>query len=175
MGKWVTDICSSQRQLTPYTVGLGIDDKPFLGLIDTWLKAGILERDGMVIHPHTETPQGGVISPILANIYLHYALDLWFEQRIKPRCEGQSYLIRFADDIVCTFQYRSEAEAFYRELPGRLNKFSLAVAPEKTCIHLFRRSQRRSLTWPTLKRLLERFAFPGPTQQTRQVENRGLA
>ncbi|MCG5511514.1 reverse transcriptase domain-containing protein, partial [Ectothiorhodospira lacustris] len=75
-----------------------IDDKPFVGLIASWLKAGILERDGSVLHPHTGTPQGGVISPILANIYLHYVLDVWFEKRIKPSCAGQAYIIRFADD-----------------------------------------------------------------------------
>jgi group II intron reverse transcriptase/maturase len=116
-----------------------IDDKPFLGLIDTWLKAGILERDGTVVHPHTGTPQGGVISPILANIYLHYALDLWFEKVVKPRCSGQAHIIRYADDFVCCFQYRNDAQAFYRVLPKRLIKFSLTVAPEKTCIHRFSR------------------------------------
>lgn len=253
-----------------------VDDKPFLGLIDTWLKAGILERDGTVIHPHTGAPQGGVISPVLANIYLHYVLDLWFERVVKPRCEGQAQLIRYADDFVCTFQYRGEAEAFYRVLPKRLNKFALSVAPEKTHLHRFsrfhpgrnrrfaflgfefyweadtkgtprvwrrtakkklrnsirackewlkanrpkplaallttlarkvrghynyfrvvgnsrglwtfykevvkllykwlnRRSQRRSLTWSRLNRVLERFAFPRPVQPVRQAVNWGLA
>jgi group II intron reverse transcriptase/maturase len=116
-----------------------VDDKPFLGLIDSWLKAGILEQDGTVCHPHTGTPQGGVISPILANIYLHYALDHWFAKVVKPRCRGQAYLIRYADDFVCAFQYREEAEQFYRVLPERLAKFGLEVAPEKTCIHRFSR------------------------------------
>ncbi len=116
-----------------------IDDKPFLGLIDTWLKAGILETDGTIFHPHTGTPQGGVISPILANIYLHYMLDLWFTKVVKPHCQGQAHIILYADDFVCTFQYRHEAQAFYRVLPNRLKKFALAVAPEKTCIHRFSR------------------------------------
>lgn len=116
-----------------------VDDKPFLGLIDSWLKVGILEQDGTVCHPHAGTPQGGVISPILANIYLHYALDHWFERVVKPRCRGQAYLIRYADDFVCAFQYRMEAERFYRVLPERLAKFGLEVAPEKTCIHRFSR------------------------------------
>jgi group II intron reverse transcriptase/maturase len=116
-----------------------IDDKPFLGLIDTWLKAGILERDGTVLHPYTGTPQGGVVSPVLANIYLHYVLDLWFEKVVKPRCRGQAHIIRFADDFVCAFQLRSDAEKFYAVLPKRLSKFSLQVAPEKTCIHRFSR------------------------------------
>lgn len=127
-----------------------VDDKPFLGLIDGWLKAGILERDGTVVHPQTGTPQGGVISPILANIYLHYALDHWFEKVVKPHCQGQAYIIRFADDFVCAFQYQGEAEWFYRTLPKRLAKFSLKVAPEKTCIHRFSRfhpSRKRRFTF----------------------------
>jgi len=74
-----------------------VDDKPFLGLIETWLKAGILERDATIFHPHSGTPQGGVISPILANLYLHYVLDLWFEKRVKANSEGQAHIIRFAD------------------------------------------------------------------------------
>ncbi len=127
-----------------------VDDNPFLGLIDRWLKAGILERDGTVIHPQTGTPQGGVVSPILANIYLHYAVDHWFEHVVKPHCHGQAYLIRFADDFVCAFQYKDDAERFYRTLPTRLAKFNLAVAPEKTCIHRFSRfhpSRKRRFTF----------------------------
>ena len=65
-----------------------IDDRPFLHLIRKWLKAGILETDGQVVHPVTGTPQGGVVSPVLANMYLHYALDLWFERRFNPTCQG---------------------------------------------------------------------------------------
>lgn len=129
-----------------------VDDKPLLGLIDSWLKAGILETDGTVIHPQTGTPQGGVISPTLANIHLHYVLDLWFERVIKPSCQGQAHIIRFADDFVCAFQYKDEAEQFYRMLPERLAKFHLAVAPEKTCIHRFCRFK------PSRKR---RFIFLG--------------
>jgi group II intron reverse transcriptase/maturase len=86
-----------------------IDDKPFLGLIQKWLKAGILEKD-MVIHPITGTPQGGTVSPILANIYLHYALDTWFEEVVKRHCHGVSYICRYADDFVCAFQYEDDAE-----------------------------------------------------------------
>ena len=218
---------------------------------------------------------GGVVSPVLANIYLHFVLDLWFDRVVKPRCEGQAHIIRFADDFVCTFQYRKDARRFYRELPERLEKFGLLLAPEKTCIHRFsrfhpvkhrrftflsfefyweadskgtprvwrrtarprlrtavkackdwlkkhrhmplaklmntmkrkvrghynyfsavgnggvwefysqvvallykwlnRRSQRRSLTWEQLRRLLERVAFPRPNTGSRQIGNRGLA
>lgn len=120
-------------------LALRVKDKPFLGLIEKWLKGGILERDGQVVHPHSGTPQGGVISPVLANIYLHYALDLWFERVVKRHCRGKALLIRYADDFVCAFQYRSDAERFYRVLPQRLAKFSLKVASQKTQLHRFSR------------------------------------
>jgi len=99
-----------------------IDDRAFLGLIRKWLKAGILETDGKVIHPDTGSPQGGVISPVLANVYLHYALDLWFERRIKPGCRGRVLISRYADDFVCAFRFREDAERFYKGLPERLAK-----------------------------------------------------
>ena len=114
-----------------------IDDKPFLRLIRKWLKAGILETDGQVVHPVTGTPQGGIVSPVLANIYLHYALDLWFEREIKPRCRGSALLIRFADDFVCAFQNQKDAERFMEQLGTRLGKFGLEVAPDKTRILRF--------------------------------------
>ena len=109
-----------------------IDDRAFLGLIRKWLKAGILETDGKVIHPETGTPQGGLVSPVLANVYLHYALDLWFEREVKKSCRGKARLIRYADDWVCAFQHEDDAERFYRMLPKRLQKFGLEIAPEKT-------------------------------------------
>lgn len=109
-----------------------IEDRDMIRLIRKWLKAGILETDGKILHPITGTPQGGVASAILANIYLHYALDLWFEKAVKPNCEGTAYLCRFADDFVCAFQYKSDAEKFHKALGDRLAKFSLELAPEKT-------------------------------------------
>lgn len=131
---------------------LRIDDKAFLQLIWQWLKAGILDSDGRVLHPAAGTPQGGVVSPILANVYLHHVLDLWFERVVRPRCQGQALLIRYADDYVCAFQYRCEAEGFYRTLPKRLAKFGLRLASEKTRILRFSRFH------PGLRR---RFAFLG--------------
>ena len=109
-----------------------IDDRAFLGLIRKWLKAGILETDGEVIHPETGTPQGGIVSPILANVYLHYALDLWFERVVKKSCRGKAVLVRYADDWVCAFQHEDDAERFYQALPDRLKKFGLEIAEEKT-------------------------------------------
>ena len=75
---------------------LRIDDRAFLRLIHQWLKAGILDPDGQVVHPETGAPQGGPGSPVLANVYLHYALDLWFEQVVKPHCRGEALLCSVA-------------------------------------------------------------------------------
>jgi group II intron reverse transcriptase/maturase len=109
-----------------------IADGALLNLIRKWLRAGILEEDGQVVHPQTGTPQGGIISPVLANIYLHYALDLWFERRVRPQQQGQCRLIRYADDFVVAFEYRDEAEAFDPALKTRLAQFGLELAADKT-------------------------------------------
>ncbi len=111
---------------------LRIDDKPFLKLIRKWLKAGVLEPDGAVNHPEKGSPQGGSVSPILANIYLHHALDVWFEETVKVHCQGAAYLCRYADDFVCAFEREADAERLYRVLGTRLAKFGLEVAAEKT-------------------------------------------
>ena len=120
-----------------------IDDKPLLKLIRRWLKAGILEIDEQVLHPVTGTPQGGIVSPILANIYLHYGLDMWFEEQVKTHCKGQAYLCRYADDFVCAFELESDAQRYYKVLPNRLAKFGLEVAPEKTSIIQFDRKSKK--------------------------------
>jgi RNA-directed DNA polymerase len=109
-----------------------IADGALRNLIGKWLRAGILEEDGRVIHPQTGTPQGGIISPVLANIYLHYVLDLWFQNVVQPKQRGHSRLIRYADDFVVCFEYRHEAEAFDQALKARLAKFGLEVAADKT-------------------------------------------
>jgi len=116
-----------------------IDDRALIWLIKKWLKAGVLDTDGQVIHPVTGTPQGGNISPILSNVYLHYVLDLWFHKVIKKQCRGEACLIRFADDFVSAFQYREDAERFYRMLGERLGKFKLEMSEEKTRIIPFPR------------------------------------
>ena len=109
-----------------------ISDGALLNLIRKWLRAGILEEDGKVIHPQTGTPQGGVISPVLANLYLHYTLDLWFQRVVQPHQRGRCWIIRYADDFVVCFEYRHEAEAFEKALKERLGKFGLEVAADKT-------------------------------------------
>lgn len=75
-----------------------VEDRALIGLIKKWLKAGVLEEDGRIEHPATGSPQGGVVSPVLANIYLHYVLDLWFEKRVKRASQGEAVLYRYADD-----------------------------------------------------------------------------
>lgn len=109
-----------------------VNDKRFIRLIRKWLKAGILEEDGYIHEPEEGVPQGGSISPILANIYLHHVIDEWFAKVVKPQSDGEAIICRYADDFVCCFQYARDAERFYRELPKRLEKFNLQVAPEKT-------------------------------------------
>ena len=116
-----------------------INDRTFLNLIRKWLKAGILEEDGKVIYPVTGTPQDGVISAVLANIYLHHALDLWFEKVVKPLCKGDVMLMRFADDFVCCFQYREDERRVSRVLGKRLGKFALELSAEKTQVIKFTR------------------------------------
>jgi len=116
-----------------------IDDKRLLMLIQQWLKARVQEPDGKINKSSQGTPQGGVISPVLANIYLHYVIDIWFERVVKPRLKGRAMLIRYADDFVVAFQYKHEAEKFYRVLPKRLNKFGLDISPEKTELKRFSR------------------------------------
>lgn len=116
-----------------------IDDEPFLRLIRKWLKAGVLEPDGAVQYPEQGSPQGGIVSPILANIYLHYALDVWFEDTVKAHCKGKASLCRYADDFVCAFECESDAARFYRALGTRLESFGLEVAQEKTQLLRFSR------------------------------------
>jgi len=119
-----------------------IDDRPFIQLITKWLKAGVLSTDGKVLHPVTGTPQGGIVSPILANIYLHYVLDLWFEKKVKPNCRGEVYLCRYADDFICAFRFKDDAEEFYKALVKRLEKFGLSLSPDKTRIIRFSRFEK---------------------------------
>lgn len=110
-----------------------IADKRVLQYVKRFLKAGIME-DGKFEASDQGTPQGGVISPILANVYLHYSLDLWFTRVFQKSCWGQSRLIRYADDFVVCFQFKDEAIRFRGELDERLAKFGLEIAQEKTKI-----------------------------------------
>lgn len=119
-----------------------IDDQAILRLIQKWLKAGVLDTDGKVLRPEGGTPQGGIISPILANVYLHYGLDLWFEKVFQRSCKGGAFLIRYADDFVCGFGREEDAQRFYSELGERLRKFGLELAVAKTRVMPFSRYRR---------------------------------
>jgi len=107
-------------------------------VIDKWLQAGVME-EGCVRHPETGSPQGGVISPILSNVYLHEALDVWFERQVKPRLTGRADLIRYADDYVLVFGQETDAKRVMETLPKRLGKYGLTLHPEKTRLLRFDR------------------------------------
>jgi group II intron reverse transcriptase/maturase len=113
-----------------------IGDSNLLRLIRRFLKAGILE-DGVFYATDEGTPQGGLVSPVLANIYLHYVLDLWFEKRFAKGCRGKAYLVRYADDFVACFEHEADARGFEQALKIRLAQFALEVEPTKTALIRF--------------------------------------
>jgi len=111
-------------------------------VLDKWLKAGVLEA-GAVTHPEEGTPQGGVISPLLANVYLHEVLDKWLEVDVKPRLEGRAQLVRYADDFVIAFALESDARRVMDVLPKRFGKYGLTLHPEKTRLVKFTKPRRK--------------------------------
>jgi len=117
-----------------------IKDPSFLFLIRRFLKAGYIE-EGRLVKTEQGTPQGGNLSPMLANIFLHYVLDLWFEKRIKPQMAGQVYLVRYADDFLIMVQRQSDACKMEQVLRDRFEKFSLILHPKKTRIISFSRKE----------------------------------
>lgn len=119
-------------------LGHRIKDPNMIRYVARFLKAGVMEK-GKWEPSEKGTPQGGVISPLLANVYLHYVLDLWFAAVIKKKCHGEAQIVRYCDDFVCCFQYKEEAEWFYGALKERLAKFGLEIAEEKSKIIQFGR------------------------------------
>jgi RNA-directed DNA polymerase len=118
-----------------------VRDGVLLRLIGKWLNAGVLE-DGCITDPDQGSPQGGVVSPMLSNIFLHYALDEWFERDVQPRLEGRSFLIRYADDFVMGFSCEEDARRVMDVLPKRFEKYGLTIHPEKTRLVPFERPSR---------------------------------
>src|ERR1700747_2846494 len=108
-----------------------VNDGSVLRLIQKWIKVGVIE-DGKLLVSETGTGQGQPISPLLANIFLHYILDEWFENEVKPRLKGEAYEIRFADDAILCFQHKEDAEKVLAVLPKRFEKYGLTLHPEKT-------------------------------------------
>ena len=116
--------------------------------IDKWLKAGVME-EGRVRYPEDGSPQGGVISPMLANIYLHEVLDVWFEQVVRPRLRGQARLIRYADDFVICFEREDDARRIWDVLPKRFAKHGLTLHPDKTRLLHYEKPDSKSDKRPT--------------------------
>jgi len=135
-----------------------IQDKNFLRYIKRFLKSGIVE-ELKFYESDKGTPQGGLVSPVLANVYLHYVLDMWFEKVVKKHCKGTAEIVRYADDFTCFFQYETDANKFYESLKKRLKKFGLELSTDKTKIIEFGRfAKERSKNGKT-----ETFDFLGFT------------
>lgn len=126
-----------------------IKDRDFIELIRRFLKSGYM-RDNEFNETEEGTPQGGLISPILANLYLHVVLDNWFDSEFKSLCKGEAYLVRYADDFVGMFQYEEDAKLFYEMLIRRFAQFNLEVEPTKTKIFSFGRNSKENNTFDFL-------------------------
>ena len=143
-----------------------IGDKRLVRLLMRWLKAGVME-DGKVHGVQTDTPQGGVISPLLANIYLHYVFDTWVHQWRTHKAHGNVYVVRYADDFVVCFKNRRDADAMQEALSERLARFGLELSEEKTKLLAFGRYARDRLEGPGRKKP-DTFDFLGFTHISTQ-------
>ncbi|MFO0616981.1 MAG: reverse transcriptase domain-containing protein [Polyangiaceae bacterium] len=149
-GGWVVEIDiwkffdSVDRKVLKEVLRQRVRDGVVLRLVSKWLAAGVME-DGAVTRPTSGTPQGGVVSPILANILLHDVLDLWFERDVRPRLRQRGTLVRYADDAVMVFSNEEDARRVLEVLPKRFGRFGLALHPEKTKMVAFERPDRPSL------------------------------
>jgi RNA-directed DNA polymerase len=146
-GGWVLELDirkffdSIQRPRMLEVLNQRVRDGVLSRLVAKWLHAGVME-DGALTYPKAGTPQGGVISPLLANIYLHEVLDAWFERDVRPRMKGRSYLFRYADDAVLLLEKQEDARRVLEVLPKRFEKYGLTLHPEKTRLVCFRRPDR---------------------------------
>ncbi len=142
-GRWVLDV-----DVRKYFASIGyaklreflsrrVTDGVVRRLIDKWLKAGVLE-EGQLSYPEAGTPEGGVVSPILANVFLHYVLDEWFAEQVQPRLRGLSTLVRYCDDFVMLAVHKEDAERVLEVLGKRLGKYRLQLHPDKTRLVDFR-------------------------------------
>jgi group II intron reverse transcriptase/maturase len=117
-----------------------VNDGGILRLLGKWLNAGVME-EGRITYPDKGTPQGGVISPVISNIFLHHVLDEWFAKEVKPRMKGRCFIIRWADDFILGFELESDAQRIKNVLPKRFDRFGLALHPDKTSLVPFGRPQ----------------------------------
>lgn len=123
-------------------IQLKINDGAILRLIGKWLNAGVMEED-LISYPDKGTPQGGVISPVLSNIFLHYVLDDWFVKAVQPRMKGKCFIVRYADDFIIGCESKGDALRVMEVLPKRFNKFDLSLHPKKTTLIPFGRPAKR--------------------------------
>ena len=136
-GKWVLEVDirkffdNLDHQHLRQFLQLRVRDGVVLRLIDKWLKAGVME-DGNVSYPDSGSPQGGVISPLISNVFLHYVLDQWFEQEVVPRLRSRAFLVRYADDFVIGFRDHRDAQRVMEVIPKRFGKYGLTVHSTKT-------------------------------------------
>jgi RNA-directed DNA polymerase len=143
-GGWVLEVDIEKffdtidRKHLRETLGLRVGDGVIHRLIGKWLNAGVVE-DGQLTHPSSGTPQGGVISPMLANIFLHEVLDKWFQDVVRPRLRGSATLVRYADDFVIVFEREDDARRVMDVLPKRFGKYGLTLHPTKTRLVRFHR------------------------------------
>jgi group II intron reverse transcriptase/maturase len=167
-GGWVLEVDISKffdtldhghlRQFVQHRVKDGV----LLRLIGKWLNAGVMES-GQISYPEAGSPQGGVISPLLANVYLHYVLDTWFEQEVQPRLAGRAYLIRYADDFVIGLTNEADARRVQDVLPKRFGRYGLKIHPEKTRLVRFDKPSDREPD--------DRSGCSGPPEQSGQPES----
>ena len=152
-GGWVLDVDVSKffdtldHECLLRVVRRRVRDGVLLRSIGKWLNAGVMER-GSLTYPDSGTPQGGVISPLLANVYLHEVLDEWFHRDVLPRLKGRARLVRYADDLIVVFARADDARRVLDVLPRRLGKYGLTLHPDKTRLVDFRRRDRGNLEGP---------------------------
>ena len=152
-GGWVVDLDiqhffdSVDRAQLGRVLDQRVRDGVIRRAIGKWLRAGVME-DGRVWYPDQGTPQGGVVSPLLSNVFLHEVLDTWFHQCVRPRLRGRAFLVRYADDAVLGFEYEDDARRVLAVLPKRFGKYGLTLHPEKTRLVEFRRPRRGARPMP---------------------------
>ena len=141
--RWIidADVCgyfdNIDRGILREFIQQRVRDGGILRLIGKWLNAGVVEA-GTLTHPEKGTPQGGVASPMLSNIFLHYVLDEWFVRDVQPRMKGRSFLLRFADDFIIGFELEEDARRVMDVLPKRFDRFRLTIHPQKTVLVEFK-------------------------------------
>jgi RNA-directed DNA polymerase len=150
------------RKLLMEMIECRVSDASILRLIGKWIHVGVID-DGRLLHSQTGTGQGQVISPLLANIYLHHVLDVWFECEVKPRLKGQAYEIRYADDALLCFEHREDAQRVLEVLPKRFAKYGLQLHPDKTRLVEFGRGAHDRAKW--MKDKTATFDFLGFTHR----------